>query len=174
MLGWVQGLKYPWSKRPAGLHEERETSAYVSECGQASSAFLSPSLSRRYRGSVEAAGAAGGEGGGGDEKHLLRTSVNTRCSVYFRTTSPVSYYIRIADLFIVTSRELLRSALPTVAMSAMTRWRHLPTGRSRARYFQWRENVDIAKLPFIVNWVKIMYVCIYVCTSIYMPRNNLV
>lgn len=35
--------------------------------------------------------------GGRGEKHLLRTSVNTRCSVYFRTTLPVSYYIRIAD-----------------------------------------------------------------------------
>lgn len=42
-------------------------------------------------------GTSGRRRRGGDEKHLLRTSVNTRCSVYFRATSPVSYYIRIAD-----------------------------------------------------------------------------
>lgn len=57
------------------------------------------SLSRRRR--VEE--AAGAKSGGGSkakserrgEKHLLRTSVNTRCSVYFRTTSRVSCRIRI-------------------------------------------------------------------------------
>jgi len=65
------------------------SSAYVSECGRASLAFLPP-LPPSFQHRAEEAVASAGRGGGG-EKHLLRTSVNTRCSVYFRTTSPVSH-----------------------------------------------------------------------------------
>lgn len=106
----IQGLKHPWPKRLTSLHEQRKTSAYVSEWrGFACISVPFPTSrlggQRKLREWQSGGGAEGG-GGGGDEKHLLRTSVNTRCSVYFRTMSPVSYCIRIAYLFIVTSRGL--------------------------------------------------------------------
>lgn len=84
---------------------------------------------RRLRERPDADGRGREEGG---EKHLLRTSVNTRCSVYFRTTSPVSYYIRIAN-----PRSLSRHAACHALLyrpPQQTRWRHFSTRQSRVRY----------------------------------------
>lgn len=128
----IQGLKHPWPKRLTSLHEERKTSAYVSEWTGFACISVPFSLSLNRTEEVrlrEQQSGGGSQGGEGDEKHLLRTSVNTRCSVYFRTTSPVSYCIRITYLFIVTSLDGSPRPGPWFADCCSTRWRHFPASQ---------------------------------------------